>query len=122
MADFSFSVDWGGLLNTGVLFAGIFILVMLRMLVAILRSRPVEMLRSENVGEKPPKANWVLALLGLAALVYAYRLAVTIDDPITAIAVFFGAVIPGDRCDLSPFYLRISNAVQTAPEKEILLL
>ena len=93
MADFGFTVDVGGLLNTGVLFAGIFLLVMLRMLIAILRSRPVEMLRSENVGEKPPKANWVLALLGLAALAYAYRIAVTIDDPITAIAMFFGAVI-----------------------------
>ena len=93
MADFSFTVDWGGLLNTGILFTGIFILVMLRMIVAILRSRPVEMLRSENVGEKPPKANWILALLGLAALIYAYRIAVTIDDPVTAIAMFFGAVI-----------------------------
>lgn len=93
MADFGFAVDVQGLLDTAGLFVVIFLLIMLRMLIAILRSRPVEMLRSENVGEKPPKANWILALLGLAALIYAYRIAVTIDDPITAIAMFFGAVI-----------------------------
>ena len=93
MADFGFAADPDALADTAVLFAGIFFLVMLRMLVVILRSRPVEMLRSENVGEKPPKANWILAVLGLALLVYAYRIAVTIDDPVTAVAMFFGAVV-----------------------------
>ena len=93
LADFGFAVDIQGLLDTAGLFAVIFLLIMLRMIIAILRSRPVEMLQSENVGEKPPKANWILALLGLAALIYAYRIAVTIDDPVTAIAMFFGAVI-----------------------------
>ena len=93
MADFGFSVDLSVFLDTIVLFVGIFFLVMLRMLVAILRSRPVEMLRSESVGEKPPKANWILALLGTALLIYAYYAAVTIDDPVTAVAGFFGAVV-----------------------------
>ena len=93
MADFGFSVDLSVFLDTIVLFVGIFFLVMMRMLVAILRSRPVEMLRSESVGEKPPKANWILALLGTALLIYAYYAAVTIDDPVTAVAGFFGAVV-----------------------------
>lgn len=93
MADFGFSVDLSVFLDTIVLFVGIFFLVMLRMLISILRSRPVEMLRSESVGEKPPKANWILALLGAALLIYAYHAAVTIDDPVTAVAGFFGAVV-----------------------------
>ena len=42
MADFGFAADPDALADTAVLFAGIFFLVMLRMLVVILRSRPVE--------------------------------------------------------------------------------
>ena len=70
-----------------------FLLIMLRMLVKIYASRPVEMLRSENVGEKPPKANWILALLGLAILAGAYYLAISIQEPMTAFALFFVAVL-----------------------------
>ena len=63
------------------------------MLFYIFRSRPVEMLRSESVGEKPPKANWILALAGVILLAGAYYLAVTIDDVMTAMLLFFVAVV-----------------------------
>ena len=66
---------------------------MLRMLVFLWRSRPVEMLRSDKVGEKPPKGNWFFALAGIILLGGAYYLAVTIEDPITALVWFFVAVI-----------------------------
>ena len=42
---------------TVLLFLAISLLIMLRMVVSIFRLRPVEMLRSERTGEKPPKAN-----------------------------------------------------------------
>lgn len=90
---FGFTVEPVAVRWTVVLFAGIFLLIMLRMLVKIYASRPVEMLRSENVGEKPPKANWILALLGLAILAGAYYLAISIQEPMTAFALFFVAVL-----------------------------
>ena len=80
-------------LLTVVWFLVIFFLILLRMLFYIVRLRPVEMLKSENVGEKPPKANWVLAILGAALLAAAYYLAVEILDPMTAMVMFFVAVI-----------------------------
>ena len=41
---------------------------------------PLHLLRSESAGEKPPRANWVLAMLGLASLPAAlYYLAVTVQ-------------------------------------------
>ena len=52
------------IMSTIVLFVVIFALIMLRMLVFLWRSRPVEMLRSDKVGEKPPKGNWFFALAG----------------------------------------------------------
>ena len=50
-------------------------------------------MRSEAVGEKPPKANWLLALVGVVLLGGAYYLAITIQDPVTAMVLFFVAVI-----------------------------
>lgn len=55
-------------------------------------SNPIALLRSENTGEKPPKANWLLGILGVIILVAAYYTAVTIESPVTALAIFFVAV------------------------------
>lgn len=92
-AAFSFSVEPMAMLLTAILFVGVFFLLMLRMVVSIYRSRPVEMLKSESVGEKPPKANWLLAALGLVILIAAYYLALRVEEPITAIVFFFWAVM-----------------------------
>ena len=94
-ADISFDmqIDPRAIMSTLVLFVVIFALIMLRMLVFLWRSRPVEMLRSDKVGEKPPKGNWFFALAGIVLLGAAYYLAVTIEDPITALMWFFIAVI-----------------------------
>ena len=68
---FGFQVSARPVLATAGLFIGIFILIMMRMLVSIFRLRPVELLKSEKVGEKPPRANWVLAVLGALILAAA---------------------------------------------------
>ncbi len=75
------------------LFLAIFFLIMLRVLISIYRLRPVELLKSESVGEKPPKGNWVLALIGLALLAGAYYLAVAVMEPLSAMMMFFNAVV-----------------------------
>ena len=90
---FDIHVAVAPILYTVVLFVLIFLLIMMRMLYAILRLRPVELLRSESIGERPPKTNWVLALIGLAVMAVAYYLAVSIEDPMTAMMTFLIAVI-----------------------------
>lgn len=90
---FDIHVAAAPVLYTIALFLLIFMLIMVRMLYAILRLRPVEMLKSESAGEKPPKTNWALALIGLAIMAVAYYLAVSIEDPMTAMLTFFIAVI-----------------------------
>ena len=90
---FNMEIDPRAVVSTVFLFILIFALIMVRMLIFLWRSRPVEMLRSDRVGEKPPKANWAFALAGIALLIYAYYLAVTVEEPITAMMWFFIAVI-----------------------------
>ena len=93
---------------TVILFLAITLLIMLRMVISIFRLRPVEMLRSENTGEKPPKANWMLAILGAALLGAAYYLAVAVLDPMAAMVLFFLAVV---MVILATYFLFIAGSV-----------
>lgn len=90
---FGVTIDYKAIYYTVVLFAVIFFLILLNSLRQVHLSNPIALLHSENAGEKPPKANWFFAVLGVLILGCAYYLAVTIKDPVTTIAAFFFAVI-----------------------------
>lgn len=92
-ATFTFTIALSSVMQTVTLFAVIFALIFLNTLRQIHLTNPIQLLHSENSGEKPPKANWFIALLGIVILGAAYYLAVTIKDPVTAIMVFFVAVV-----------------------------
>lgn len=91
--DFTFSVNVDVLLLTLKIFGSIFCLLLAYGIFQIFRTKTLELLKSENLGERPPKANWLAAALGAVLLAGAYYLAVTIKDPVTIIWVFFVAVI-----------------------------
>ncbi len=92
-AQYEFSVSVGAIISMLIVFAGIFLLIYLNVLKQVFFSKPIELLHSESSGEKPPRANWFMAVLGAAMLGLAYYMAVAINDPIGAILAFFGAVI-----------------------------
>lgn len=71
----------------------IFLLLLVKSLVTVYRSDPLALLHSESVGEKPPKSNRLLALVGLLLLGTAYYFALTIENPSTALVMFFVLVI-----------------------------
>lgn len=79
--------------QTIILYLLIFFLILLVTLCQIRVADPIQLLRSENVGERPPKANWFLAVVGLILLGSAYYLAVSIEDPVSALGWFFIAVL-----------------------------
>ena len=74
-------------------FGGIFLLILLNSVVRIRRLSASELVRSENDGEKPAKANPILGGLGVLVLGVAYYLAVSIEQPLQALTVFFIAVL-----------------------------
>lgn len=88
-----FTISWGVICATAVKYAVIFSVILLCNLVRIRFVNPIELLRSENVGEKPPKSNWFLGILGLVVLVAAYFIAISVENPIDAMSWFFVAVI-----------------------------
>ena len=90
---YALSVEPRSILATLIFFGIIFALLLIVSLARVRLSKPLDLLRSESAGEKPPKANWLFAFAGVAILGTAYYLAVSIDEPLTAIAVFFIAVL-----------------------------
>lgn len=92
-ADFTLSISADAVLWTVVLFAAIFLLILLNTLKQIRVSNPIELLHSENSGEKPPKSNWIFALAGVIIMAAAYYIAVSIEDPVSALMWFMVAVI-----------------------------
>ncbi len=90
---FSLTLEPEAILQALLLFGVIFLLILLNTLRQIHLSNPIALLHSENVGEKPPKANWILALMGAIILAAAYYLAVTIESPVETLLWFFVAVI-----------------------------
>ena len=92
-ASYSMQISPDSILFTITVFGCIFILLFFNALRQIHFSSAISLIRSENVGEKPPKGNWFLGILGLGCLVVAYYLAVTVADPVSALGMFFIAVI-----------------------------
>ena len=92
-AQYQFSVSGGAVAATLIVFAVIFLLIYLNVLRQVFFSKPIELLHSENAGEKPPKANWFLAVLGALLLGAAYYMAITIEEPTTALLAFMLAVV-----------------------------
>ena len=75
------------------LFGGIYVLILLANLLRMRLSNPVALLKSENTGEKPPKANWFFGLIGLLILLSAYYVAAVSQSPMEALIFFFIAVL-----------------------------
>lgn len=91
--DFALTVPLQAVFGTVRIFVVIFLLLLVNMLYQVWKSNPMELLHSEQTGEKAPKANWLFALAGIVILAAAYYLAVTIEDPIQVMLIFFLAVI-----------------------------
>lgn len=91
--DFTLRLEPGSILRVAKLFGCIFLVLLGCDLWTIRLSSPVELLHTENMGEKPPKANFLLAIAGVVLLGIAYYMALTITDPVSALLLFFFAVL-----------------------------
>ena len=78
---------------TFILFGAIFLLTACYNILQVRLSKPIELLHGGEMGEKEPKAHWLLAILGIGLLGAGYYLAVSIQEPMEALAMFFVAVI-----------------------------
>ena len=88
-----FAVEPEALLQTVRLFLAVFLMNLAWNLFRVARSKISEMVGASRAGEREPRGKWILAIFGLASLGSGYYIAQTADSPLSAVNVFFFAVI-----------------------------
>lgn len=91
--DYTLRIDFLSAGKTAFLFAGIYFLLLLNSLWKIHRLSPLELLHSNQTGEKSPKANWFWAVSGAIILAGAYGIVLSIEEPRSAANWFMVAVV-----------------------------
>ena len=89
----AFNLPTLSLMMTLICFLGIYFLILVSSIISVYKNDTIAFLKADSSGEKAPRANFLLALVGLIILGFAYYLAISIDDPVQALLTFFFAVI-----------------------------
>ncbi len=91
-AAFGFEVQLHAVVNTALFFALMIVLTLVFNLVRVGRMRPVELLHGGETGEKEPRVNWLVVIIGVVSLGIGYGIAVMVTDSMWAITLYFIAV------------------------------
>ncbi len=90
---FNFSISVNGIILTSLIFSSIFLVIILYNNLKLKKLNPIELLHESSVGEREPKAKWISAAAGVICLLTGYYLALTTENPVQAMSVFFVAVL-----------------------------
>lgn len=87
------SINTTAVVVTAVLMGGLFLMLFIYNALQVRLAKPIDLLHSQQQGEKEPKARWIMAVIGAACMIAGYFIAARVDNPMTAISIFFLAVI-----------------------------
>ena len=90
---YKFTLSVPSLVTTVIVYSVIFFLIYLNAVRRVRFASTINLIRSDKEGEKPPKANWVVGILGFVILASGYYIAIKIKQPLSALIWFFIAVI-----------------------------
>lgn len=89
---FGFDISLITILGTVIFFSILFVGLFAYSAICVYRTDPIKLLKSKEVGEKEPKAKWLIALLGVVFMVIGYYFANIDTDVMTSLGIFFPAV------------------------------
>lgn len=90
--EIGFYISFPAIFFVGVYITFIFVLMFINSFRYIHLSKPIALLNSSKVGEKEPKAKFLLSLIGIILIGVGYFLSLTTKNPKDAIPTFFIAV------------------------------
>ena len=90
---FNLVISPGAIIILAILFFIFFLMLMMIGVWIIWRSSSLDLLREESKGEKEPKSNLFFAIAAVILLGAGYYIALTVDNPISALVKFFIAVL-----------------------------
>ena len=88
-----FFVNIHGIILCVVSFGILFLLTFLYNFMQIKLANPIELLRGTNVGEREPKTKIFMTIVGVVCLAIAYYIAITTENPLNLLTLFFVAVL-----------------------------
>lgn len=112
---YHFYVSLRGMGVTALFFALVLLVTLLINLRRVHLQKPVELLRGAGVGEREPKTRGLIAVLGVLCLGTGYYLAVSIKDSLSALSMYFVAVILviiGTYCLFSAVSIAVLKALR----------
>lgn len=92
-AKMGFQFSTVAIVGTIILFTIIFVLVLLNTIRQIYISKPIELIKGNNVGEREPKNKWIITIVGFIFLGAGYYISVTTTNPLKVVNLFFVAVL-----------------------------
>jgi Predicted permease. len=90
---FNLVISPGAIIILSILFFVFFLVLMMIGVWIIWRSSSLDLLREESKGEKEPKSNLFFAIAAVILLGAGYYIALTVDNPVSALLKFFIAVL-----------------------------
>lgn len=88
-----FVISGRAVFNSLIVFVLLYFFVMVYNVMQVKLSNPIELLRGSNVGEKEPKTKVFMAITGFLCTGAGYYIAITTENPIAALSLFFVAVL-----------------------------
>lgn len=88
-----FTISVTSICNSLIVFIILYSLTMVYNVMQVKLSNPIELLRGGSVGEKEPKTKILMAIIGFACIGAGYYIAITTEDPLGAVTLFFVAVV-----------------------------
>ena len=88
-----FYISWESCLVTAELFGVLYLCILLYNVLQIQLANPIELLRSSNTGEREPKTRVLMTAVGVLSLGAGYYIAITTENPLQALLLFFVAVV-----------------------------
>jgi len=79
--------------NTLAVFTILYLMTVVYNIMQVKLSNPIELLHGSNAGEKEPKTKVFMAVAGIICIGTGYYIAITTENPINALMLFFVAVV-----------------------------
>ena len=92
-SNFNLAITPAAILMVAAIFLLFFAVLLVIGTFIIWKSSSLDLLREASKGEKEPKSNIFMALIGIVLLVVGYGLALNVDNPVKALSTFFLAVL-----------------------------
>lgn len=88
-----FYISGWGCIQTAQLFGIMYLVMLFYNFMQVRLANPIDLLHSNHVGEREPKAKWISCVVGIVCILAGYYLAISVKGLLEAINSFFIAVI-----------------------------